>query len=611
MPIINITVREKIAHTIGNPHIVCGNSDYVVHFDFDAEWDAYETKTARFIWGGKYTDVLFEGTECPVPVIMDAYGVLVGVYAGELHTTTAAVIDTDKSILSGNATESEASAEMWESVDAVLRKKIDAPQVAKVGEVLTVEEVDEDGKPTKWKTQVVETAPPDWSENDSTKPGYVKNRTHYDSRQETEMFNVTVENITEDTYVKLSDVGIDVSKISKFCVVVVYKDPDGQDVTYEFISNATPTATDVSESYGMDEGSIIEYKFLDSVHDRIIILPYFKTSEAAVKYSNMPGIVEPGLYGHLYSGDIKDTFTAYGVSGELKTIDPKFIPFKLPYIIQEKEDGNVKIELPYEFIEGAKYRVVYTVSGGDLRIDECIGVYSSSKGKTGIYKGGDLESQISSNMYYVLSGSDSMWINYYWDQSMRPTFEGIYRVVEPGYSIPSYAIDGLKDSINAEIDKFEGRFYQTVLDEVGRWESLGSKSIAGDTNNIIMKELFGADAFDNMGRCLIKLDLIISDSQPVNATLSFIFDVTNAMNVSVVSSKENKKTYWFYFEKIHYGMFCVLFEGVSTVDFGAMTIKNIAWLNNQGFHSPKISTGNPGYNVIAKNTKVTMFKAKR
>lgn len=31
-------------------------------------------------------------------------------------------------------------------------RKVDAPQVAQVGEVLTVEEVDEDGKPTKWKT---------------------------------------------------------------------------------------------------------------------------------------------------------------------------------------------------------------------------------------------------------------------------------------------------------------------------------------------------------------------------------------------------------------------------------------------------------------------------
>lgn len=33
-----------------------------------------------------------------------------------------------------------------------LDRKIDAPQTAQVGEVLTVEEVDEDGKPTKWKT---------------------------------------------------------------------------------------------------------------------------------------------------------------------------------------------------------------------------------------------------------------------------------------------------------------------------------------------------------------------------------------------------------------------------------------------------------------------------
>lgn len=39
--------------------------------------------------------------------------------------------------------------------DAIGRK-IDAPQVAKVGEVLTVEEVGEDGKPKKWKTQKVD-----------------------------------------------------------------------------------------------------------------------------------------------------------------------------------------------------------------------------------------------------------------------------------------------------------------------------------------------------------------------------------------------------------------------------------------------------------------------
>jgi hypothetical protein len=42
-----------------------------------------------------------------------------------------------------------------EEIEAALTKKIDAPQVAQVGEVLTVEEVDEDGKPIKWKAAKV------------------------------------------------------------------------------------------------------------------------------------------------------------------------------------------------------------------------------------------------------------------------------------------------------------------------------------------------------------------------------------------------------------------------------------------------------------------------
>lgn len=62
------------------------------------------------------------------------------------------------------------------AVKKALENKIDAPQVAQVGEVLTVEEVDADGNPKKWKTQKVEK---DWNENDPTKPGYVKNRPFY------------------------------------------------------------------------------------------------------------------------------------------------------------------------------------------------------------------------------------------------------------------------------------------------------------------------------------------------------------------------------------------------------------------------------------------------
>lgn len=158
MPNINITVREKIAHTISDTCIVCGNSDYVAIFDFDAEWDAYEVKTARFIWGGTFTDVPFTGNECPVPVIPDAVSVLVGVYAGDLHTTTAAAVEVRRSILGGSETEAEVSHEIKDAFGKMLAGKIDAPQTAQVGEVLTVEEVDTEGKPKKWKTQEMDVA---------------------------------------------------------------------------------------------------------------------------------------------------------------------------------------------------------------------------------------------------------------------------------------------------------------------------------------------------------------------------------------------------------------------------------------------------------------------
>ena len=183
MPNINITVREKIAHTITDTCIVCGNSDYVAVFDFDAEWDAYEVKTARFIWGGAYTDVAFAGNECPVPVIPDAVSVLVGVYAGDLHTTTAAAVGVRRSILGGSETEAEVSHEIKDAFGKMLAGKIDAPQTAAVGDVLTVEEVDAEGKPKKWKTApaAAEQKQADWNQNDETASDYVKNRPFYET----------------------------------------------------------------------------------------------------------------------------------------------------------------------------------------------------------------------------------------------------------------------------------------------------------------------------------------------------------------------------------------------------------------------------------------------
>lgn len=93
MNIINITVRGKIARAEGRARVVCGNSDYTVRFDFDEEWAEYFAKTARFVTeDGSYTDVQFEGSDCTIPILRNTRTLLVGVFAGNLRTTTAALI---------------------------------------------------------------------------------------------------------------------------------------------------------------------------------------------------------------------------------------------------------------------------------------------------------------------------------------------------------------------------------------------------------------------------------------------------------------------------------------------------------------------------------------
>ncbi len=99
MPQIHISVRDKIARAARRtPCIVCGNADYEVVFDLDSEWAVHDQKIARFIWGGAYYDVPFMGNICPVPTVIHASEVEVGVYAGDLRTTTPATIACRRSI---------------------------------------------------------------------------------------------------------------------------------------------------------------------------------------------------------------------------------------------------------------------------------------------------------------------------------------------------------------------------------------------------------------------------------------------------------------------------------------------------------------------------------
>lgn len=113
---INIIVRNKIARLVDPIVAVCGNSDYVVKFDFDSEWDAFENKTARFKHNGEYTDIIFTGNECSMPVIKNAYRVEIGVYAGNLHTTTPAFLIMKKSITSDGGTPAAPAPDVYDQL---------------------------------------------------------------------------------------------------------------------------------------------------------------------------------------------------------------------------------------------------------------------------------------------------------------------------------------------------------------------------------------------------------------------------------------------------------------------------------------------------------------
>lgn len=114
MNVIKINIDGKQAR---NPDklqkIVCGNTDYVIAFTFSEEWAAHEVKTARFVTGPTFAEVVFTGNECPAPKLSNVSGVEIGVYAGDLETTTRAYVDCEKSILCGAGVHAEPPADVY------------------------------------------------------------------------------------------------------------------------------------------------------------------------------------------------------------------------------------------------------------------------------------------------------------------------------------------------------------------------------------------------------------------------------------------------------------------------------------------------------------------
>ena len=110
---INVTVRDKIAQGDGT-RIVCGNSDYIVRFDLDAEWEQFITRTMIVVNSDKtYREYVFTGDTVALPVINNQNGISIGLYAGDLHTTTSASFDCIKSARCGLGVHEEPNEDVY------------------------------------------------------------------------------------------------------------------------------------------------------------------------------------------------------------------------------------------------------------------------------------------------------------------------------------------------------------------------------------------------------------------------------------------------------------------------------------------------------------------
>ena len=187
MNYINITVRGKIARAEGRARVVCGNSDYAVRFDFDEEWSEYAVKTARFVGeDGSYTDVQFEGDTCAIPILRNTRTLLVGAFAGNLRTTTAALIHAVPCITDPDGTPSDPTSDVYAQLMERF-DKIEAPAAV----LYTAQELTDEQKATVREN--IGVATPDWNQNDETAADYIKNRPFYEGVIET-LLDPTFEN---------------------------------------------------------------------------------------------------------------------------------------------------------------------------------------------------------------------------------------------------------------------------------------------------------------------------------------------------------------------------------------------------------------------------------
>ena len=126
--IIKVKVEDKIASLVDKSQfVVCGNTDYEIHFEFSEEWSNEFVKTALFVFGNTVIEKPFSGDICEGVEIVNASLCRIGVYAGNIKTTTPACLDCRKSITdaAGGKAHKDPSEDIYNQIIEVVNQGFD------------------------------------------------------------------------------------------------------------------------------------------------------------------------------------------------------------------------------------------------------------------------------------------------------------------------------------------------------------------------------------------------------------------------------------------------------------------------------------------------------
>lgn len=302
MPDINITVAHKVAVS-DTQSIVCDNSDYMVHWTLDEEWGAYDTKTMRTIYmDGTYEDKVFSGTDIALPVCTVPGVVQIGLFAGDIRTSRVAILRALPSVRSAAGAPADPAPDVYDQLMERMAQ--------------------------------LETS--DWAQNDPDAKNYIKNRTHYVSRESVVVVpkqEVTTAVQNNFNIATLNDVDSDALK-------TLYGSEDDTTIDVVF------------------DGTSYPCKWLEQAGSRIPVFGNLAIHNPSITDTGEPFCVTPGE-----NPDASDTLTigckvagthTVAVSYQqdvVHTLDPKYIQDMYYTVSEETSIAGVQIGTTYDGTE--------------------------------------------------------------------------------------------------------------------------------------------------------------------------------------------------------------------------------------------------------------------